>query len=141
MAELPYDQIAKWLDGSVAKWPNSQIAVWLLMYLVPGQLPVHQVLFPEATRKGITVPPYYYRFHDLRKEFSTAQNLSHFWNTTEKILYPSDAEIDALIYFLTVRSSRIVLKKNVDFSQFIALFFIISPLYTLTTWYFFHSFR
>ena len=52
-----------------------------------GQLPVRQVLFPEATRKGITVPPYYYRFHDLRKEFSTAQNLSHFWNTTEKIMY------------------------------------------------------
>ena len=37
-----------------------------------GQLPVRQVLFPEATRKGITVPPYYYRFHDLRKEFSAA---------------------------------------------------------------------
>ena len=55
----------------------------------------------------------------------------------EDKIFPSNAEIDALIYFLTVRSSRIVLKINVDFSQFIALFFIISPLYTLTTWYFF----
>ena len=37
-----------------------------------GQLPVRQCLFPEATRKGITLPPYYYRFHDLRKEFAAA---------------------------------------------------------------------
>ena len=37
-----------------------------------GQLPVRQCLFPEATRKGITLSPYYYRFHDLRKEFAAA---------------------------------------------------------------------
>ena len=37
-----------------------------------GQLPVRQCLFPEATRKGITLPSYYYRFHDLRKEFAAA---------------------------------------------------------------------
>ena len=40
--------------------------------VVDGQLPIRQCLFPEATRKGITMPPYYYRFHDLRKEFAAA---------------------------------------------------------------------
>ena len=37
-----------------------------------GQLPIRQCLFPEAQRKGITLPAYYSKFHDLRKEFSAA---------------------------------------------------------------------
>lgn len=41
-----------------------------LCLVTDGQLPLRQCLFPEAQRKGITLPAYYYRFHDLRKEFS-----------------------------------------------------------------------
>ena len=40
--------------------------------MTDGQLPIRQCLFPEAQRKGITLPAYYNRFHDLRKEFSAA---------------------------------------------------------------------
>lgn len=34
-----------------------------------GQLHLRQVLHPEAIKKGITLPPYCYRFFDVRKEF------------------------------------------------------------------------
>ena len=46
--------------------PNS------ICLVTDGQLPIRQCLFPEAQRKGITLPAYYNRFHDLRKEFSAA---------------------------------------------------------------------
>ncbi len=35
-----------------------------------GQLHIRQALMPEAQRKNLKVPEYYYAFHDLRKEFS-----------------------------------------------------------------------
>jgi epithelial splicing regulatory protein 1/2 len=35
-----------------------------------GQLPLRQSLYPEAVRKNITLPSYYQRFHDLRKELA-----------------------------------------------------------------------
>ena len=38
-----------------------------------GQLHVRQCLFPEAQRKNIKLPNYYYKFHDLRKEFMAAK--------------------------------------------------------------------
>ncbi len=31
---------------------------------------------PEARRKGVRLPRYYYRFHDLRKEMAAAANSS-----------------------------------------------------------------
>ena len=34
-----------------------------------GQLHIRQCLFPEAQRKNIKLPNYYYKFHDLRKEY------------------------------------------------------------------------
>ena len=36
-----------------------------------GQLHLRQCLYPEAVRKNISLPHYYQRFHDLRKEFSS----------------------------------------------------------------------
>ncbi|CAB4061282.1 ESRP1_2 [Lepeophtheirus salmonis] len=39
--------------------------------LTDGQLPIRQCIFPEAWRKNIILPEYMYRFHDLRKEFSS----------------------------------------------------------------------
>ena len=42
-----------------------------LCLVTDGQLPLRQCLFPEAQRKGITLPDYYYKFHDLRKEFTS----------------------------------------------------------------------
>ena len=38
-----------------------------------GQLHLRQCLFPEAQRKNIRLPNYYYNFHDLRKEFMAAR--------------------------------------------------------------------
>ena len=38
-----------------------------------GQLHIRQCLFPEAQRKNIKLPSYYYTFHDLRKEFMAAR--------------------------------------------------------------------
>ena len=38
-----------------------------------GQLHIRQCLFPEAQRKNIKLPNYYYSFHDLRKEFIAAR--------------------------------------------------------------------
>jgi len=41
--------------------------------ITDGQLHLRQCLFPEAQRKGLLpLPDYYYRFHDLRKEFAAA---------------------------------------------------------------------
>ena len=37
-----------------------------------GQLHIRQCLFPEAQRKNIKLPSYYYTFHDLRKEYMAA---------------------------------------------------------------------
>lgn len=36
-----------------------------------GQLHLRQCLWPEVTRKNISLPPYFSRFHDLRKEFQS----------------------------------------------------------------------
>ena len=36
-----------------------------------GQLHLRQCLYPECVRKNVSLPAYYHRFHDLRKEFST----------------------------------------------------------------------
>ena len=38
-----------------------------------GQHHIRQCLFPEAQRKNIKLPNYYYSFHDLRKEFMAAR--------------------------------------------------------------------
>ena len=38
-----------------------------------GQLHVRQCLFPEAQRKNIKLPNYYYKYHDLRKEYMAAK--------------------------------------------------------------------
>jgi len=42
-----------------------------LTLVTDGQLHLRQCLYPEATRKNITLPSYYQRFHDLRKEFQS----------------------------------------------------------------------
>lgn len=38
--------------------------------LTDGQLHIRQALMPEAQRKGVKLPKYYFAFHDLRKEFA-----------------------------------------------------------------------
>ena len=43
-----------------------------LTLVTDGQLHLRQSLYPEAVRKNITLPSYYQRFHDLRKEFAAA---------------------------------------------------------------------
>ena len=43
-----------------------------LTLVTDGQLHLRQSLYPEAIRKNITLPSYYQRFHDLRKEFAAA---------------------------------------------------------------------
>ena len=43
------------------------------LQVTDGQLHIRQVLFPEAQRKNLMpLPSYFYRFHDLRKEFTAA---------------------------------------------------------------------
>ena len=41
-----------------------------LTLVTEGQLQLRQSLYPESIRKAITLPAYYQRFHDLRKEFA-----------------------------------------------------------------------
>ena len=43
-----------------------------LTLVTDGQLHLRQSLYPEAIRRNITLPSYYQRFHDLRKEFAAA---------------------------------------------------------------------
>ncbi|CAG0879472.1 unnamed protein product [Cyprideis torosa] len=38
------------------------------VFVTNGMLPLRQALFPETTKKGIKLPPRYYRYLDLRKE-------------------------------------------------------------------------
>ena len=38
-----------------------------------GQLHIRQLLLPEAQRKNIKLPSYYYQFHDLQKEYAAAK--------------------------------------------------------------------
>lgn len=45
--------------------PNADVTL-----VTDGQLPLRQILLPEAQRKGIRLSDLYYRFHDLRKEFA-----------------------------------------------------------------------
>jgi len=42
-----------------------------LTLVTDGQLHLRQCLYPESTRKNISLPSYYQRFHDLRKEFQS----------------------------------------------------------------------
>lgn len=41
----------------------------LFRLVTDGQLPLRQCLHPEASSKNIELPSYYFRFHDLRKDF------------------------------------------------------------------------
>merc|ERR1719334_2703730 len=42
-----------------------------LALVTDGQLHLRQCVYPEACRKNITLPSYYQRFHDLRKELQS----------------------------------------------------------------------
>ena len=42
-----------------------------LTLVTDGQLHLRQCLWPEVTRKNLSLPPYFSRFHDLRKEFQS----------------------------------------------------------------------
>ena len=44
-----------------------------LTLVTDGQLHLRQCLWPEVTRKNLSLPPYFSRFHDLRKEFQSVQ--------------------------------------------------------------------
>ncbi|XP_049879904.1 RNA-binding protein fusilli isoform X2 [Pectinophora gossypiella] len=47
----------------------------LFRLVTDGQPPLRQCLFPEACSKELTLPPYYARVHDLRKEYVRAYTL------------------------------------------------------------------
>ncbi|XP_048484272.1 RNA-binding protein fusilli isoform X4 [Plutella xylostella] len=47
----------------------------LFRLVTDGQPPLRQCLHPEACSKELTLPPYYARFHDLRKEYVRAYTL------------------------------------------------------------------
>jgi hypothetical protein len=54
---------------------TSRYGVWQgppVTLVTDGQLPLRQCFHPEACNKSIDVPPYYYSFFDLRKEFRKA---------------------------------------------------------------------
>lgn len=64
--------------------------------LTDGQLHLRQCLFPEAFRKNISLPNYYHRFHDLRKEFQSVVSSS---------LSQEELTVDAMIRMLGVSPS------------------------------------
>ncbi|CAH2097587.1 unnamed protein product [Euphydryas editha] len=47
----------------------------LFRLVTDGQPPLRQCLHPEACSKDLTLPTYYARFHDLRKEYVRAYTL------------------------------------------------------------------
>ena len=51
---------------------SRQIPTDSICLVTDGALPIRQCLFPETQRKEISLPNYYYRYHDLRKEFASA---------------------------------------------------------------------
>jgi len=48
---------------------NTQLLDGHFCLVTDGQLHLRQVLHPEATKKTISLPAYFYQFYDLRKEF------------------------------------------------------------------------
>lgn len=44
--------------------------------ITDGQLPLRQCLHPEVVAKEIQLPSYYWKFSDLKKEFSQFKSLS-----------------------------------------------------------------
>ncbi|KAL0811848.1 hypothetical protein ABMA28_009274 [Loxostege sticticalis] len=70
----PLDVIVKQFDDFVRSLqvdPHSP----LFRLVTDGQPPLRQCLHPEACFKEITLPAYYARFHDLRKEYVRAYTL------------------------------------------------------------------
>jgi epithelial splicing regulatory protein 1/2 len=57
------DTVLDKFDSEVAAKLDSPFCL-----VTDGQLHIRQCLYPEAQRKGITLPAYYHRFYDLRKE-------------------------------------------------------------------------
>jgi len=72
-----------------------------LTLVTDGQLHLRQCLFPEVTRKNLSLPSYYQRFHDLRKEYSSAVSCNTSINGVEDMLndlgFTSDKAPDAAI--------------------------------------------
>ena len=48
---------------------NTQLKDDNFSLITDGQLHLRQVLHPEAIKKSILLPAYFYKFYDLRKEF------------------------------------------------------------------------
>lgn len=66
---LPLEAVIRQFDTELT---SRQIPSDSICLVTDGALPIRQCLFPETQRKGISLPHYYYRFHDLRKEFASA---------------------------------------------------------------------
>ncbi len=62
-----FDREVSAVVGSGATSSNRRRRTFTLV--TDGQLHLRQALFPETQRKGLTLPDYYFYFHDLRKEF------------------------------------------------------------------------
>ena len=70
--------------------------------ITDGQLHLRQVLHPEACNKGITLPPYFSSFYDLRKEFRKFYRKFHpsihsIRDMTSHLCLEPDASADAAI--------------------------------------------
>ena len=66
---LPLEAVIRQFDSELT---SRQIPTDSICLVTDGALPIRQTLFPETQRKGISLPNYYYRYHDLRKEFASA---------------------------------------------------------------------
>lgn len=66
-----------------------------------GPLHLRQCLFPEVTRKNLSLPSYYQRFHDLRKEYTSSVSKTVSINGVDDMLtdlgYNSDTAPDQAI--------------------------------------------
>ena len=59
-----------------------------------GQCHLRQCLYPESVRKNISLPAYYQRFHDLRKEFSSMTDTGGGSSCVEEMLKTLDLPED-----------------------------------------------
>ncbi|CAG9570990.1 unnamed protein product [Danaus chrysippus] len=70
----PLDVVVQQVDEFVHSLQVDPLSP-LFRLVTDGQPPLRQCLHPEACSKDITLPPYYARFHDLRKEYVRAYTL------------------------------------------------------------------
>lgn len=89
-------------------------------FITDGQLHLRQVLHPEAHRKNIQLPDYYYKFFDLRKEFRKFYKLKDCCCIQDMLDYldlEEDRSVEPTVRWVQ-NMAKIILRLSSDGHQF-----------------------